>query len=303
MFIFNVKRDGTHKSRLVARGDQQMPGTYQKDMVANTVHQHALMTCLSNCLNNNLAIIQLDISSAYLYADIDETLYIRAPPHMKLKNIVFQLKKSLYGLKQSGANWYNLIKKYLVNNVGMKEALGWPCVFTKRIDNKIMIICLFVDDMILFTNSEELSKNAIDTLKSKFKTKVINDGADPMNNKYDILGMEIEYIRSKSMKFGMQKSLAEKLPTLGINLSPMRKVPGTPGLIIEKDDSEFTDEEYLQKVKWMQQVIGLASYVGYKYRFDLLYYINTLARHTLYPNTKVITLAKKLIQFLWNTRN
>lgn len=65
MFIFNVKRDGTHKSRLVARGDQQKPGTYKEDMTANTVHQHALMTCLSNCLNNSFIIIQLDISSAY----------------------------------------------------------------------------------------------------------------------------------------------------------------------------------------------------------------------------------------------
>lgn len=53
----------------------------------------------------------------------------------------------------------------------------------------------------------------------------------------------------------------------------------------------------------MQQVIGLASYVGYKYRYDLLYYINTLARHTLYPNIKVITLAKELIQYLWTTRD
>lgn len=142
-----------------------------------------------------------------------------------------------------------------------------------------------------------LSTDTIELLKDRFRTKVINDGKDPMNNKYDILGLEIEYTRSKSMKFGMQKSLEEKLPTLGINLSPLRKVPGTPGLIIEKDNSEFSNEEYVQKVKWMQQVIGLASYVGYKYRFDLLYYINSLARHALYPNTMVITLAKELIQY------
>ncbi|XP_003667544.2 Ty1/Copia family ribonuclease HI NDAI_0A01430, partial [Naumovozyma dairenensis CBS 421] len=82
----------------------------------------------------------------------------------------------------------------------------------------------------------------------------------------------------------------------------LRKVPGTPGLIIEKEDIKVTKQEYNQKVKWMQQIIGLASYVGYKYRFDLLYYINVLARHTLYPSGTVIQLAKELIQYLWNTR-
>lgn len=76
---------------------------------------------------------------------------------MNLKDKVFQLRKSLYGLKQASANWYRLIKNYLVENIGMTEALGWPCVFTKRQGNKILIICLFVDDMILFTNSNELS--------------------------------------------------------------------------------------------------------------------------------------------------
>lgn len=245
MFIFNVKRDGTHKSRLVSRGDQQKQGTYKTDMVANTVHQNALMTCLSNCLSNGYRIIQLDISPAYLYADIDETLYVRAPPHMKMKDTVFQLRKSLYGLKPSGANWYNLIKSYLVQTVGRREMLGWPCVFTKRSDNAILIIYLFVDDMILFTNSTNLSTDAMEQLKSRFQTKIINDGSNSPNNKYDILGMEINYTMNKSLKFGMQKSLEEKLLTLGINLSPLRKVPGTPGMIIEKDNSEFSDEEYL----------------------------------------------------------
>lgn len=69
MFIFNIKADNKHKCRLVARGDLQ-------DLVANTVHHYAIMICLSNCLSNNYDIIQLGISSAYLYAELEEDLYI-----------------------------------------------------------------------------------------------------------------------------------------------------------------------------------------------------------------------------------
>ncbi|SMN22169.1 Putative Ty retrotransposon (partial), partial [Maudiozyma saulgeensis] len=44
-------------------------------------------------------------------------------------------------------------------------------------------------------------------------------------------------------------------------------------------------------------------YIGYKYRFDLLYHINVLARYTLYPSKTVMEMAKQLIQYLWCTRN
>ena len=86
MFIFTVKRDGRHKCRLVARGDQQKPSTYQQDLVSNTVHHYALMSCFSLTLQENYDIIQLDILSAYLYATLQEELYIRSSSHLGLKN-------------------------------------------------------------------------------------------------------------------------------------------------------------------------------------------------------------------------
>ena len=166
----------------------------------------------------------------------------------------------------------------------------------------MLIICLFVDDMILFTNNEPMALDVISTLQQKFATNVINDGRNADINRYDILGMEIEYIRGKTMKIGMARGLEDKLPKLNIRLDPYRGVPGRPNERIIKTECSMNEADYKRKVKWQQQVIGLASYVGYKYRFDILYYVNTLARHTLYPSRQVIDLAKQLIQFLWCTR-
>ena len=70
MFIFNTNRKGQKKCRLVARGDLQLPDTYNKNSKANTIHHQALMTCLKVALEEEMFIIQLDISSAYLYADL-----------------------------------------------------------------------------------------------------------------------------------------------------------------------------------------------------------------------------------------
>lgn len=304
MFIFTTKRDGSKKCRLVARGDQQKVGTYKEDLKANTVHHYALMTSLNIALDRKMFITQLDISSAYLYADLEEDLYIRAPPHMKAKGKAFKLNKSLYGLKQSGANWYQKIGNYLNTQCHMKELTGWPCVF-KADDGTFA--CLFVDDIIVMSKDLKTANKLIDILKKEFETKIVQNGKldDNYVAKYDILGLEIEYIFGKKMTIGMEKSLTEKLPHLNFEIDENYKrylVPGTPKEHIHKNNFVLEEVEYKDNVKRMQKAIGLLSYVGYKYRFDILYYVNILAQHTLYPSKQVQRLTQQLINFVWHSR-
>lgn len=175
MFIFTTKRDNSKKCRLVARGDQQSLETYDSDQKATTVHHLALMTVLAMALDHNLTAFQLDISSAYLYADLKEELYIRAPPHMNARNKVLKLNKSLYGLKQSGANWCALIKQFLIKECGLIEDRFWKCVFTAKEPLKL-VVCLFVDDMLVVGRNDEHIIEFISKLSKRFDTKVVNDG-------------------------------------------------------------------------------------------------------------------------------
>lgn len=115
MFYSLLSEMGPKKCRFVARGDQQKPDSYLEILQANTVHNYSLMTCMEIALDNDLTINQLDISSAYLYAYLEEELYIRAPPHMNMKDKVLRLRKSLYRLNQSGANWYKTIRNFCWN--------------------------------------------------------------------------------------------------------------------------------------------------------------------------------------------
>lgn len=73
-------------------------------------------------------------------------------------------------------------------------------------------------------------------------------------------------------------------------------------MFISKEDLAIDKKEYDKDVLWMQKVIGLVSYVSQKYRYDILYYVNILAQHTLYPSKQVKQLTHQLVQFLWNTR-
>ncbi|MCB6599109.1 hypothetical protein LI118_16785, partial [Erysipelatoclostridium ramosum] len=125
----------------------------------------------------------------------------------------------------------------------------------------------------------------------QYDTKIINLGESDEEIQYDILGLEIKYQRGKYMKLGMENSLTEKIPKLNVPLNPKGKklrAPGQPGHYIDQDELEIDEDEYKEKVHEMQKLIGLASYVGYKFRFDLLYYINTLAQHILFPSRQVL---------------
>ncbi|KAJ1052934.1 hypothetical protein FZC27_7784g2358 [Saccharomyces cerevisiae] len=128
---------------------------------------------------------------------------------------LIRLKKSLYGLKQSGANWYETIKSYLIKQCGMEEVRGWSCVFK----NSQVTICLFVDDMILFSKDLNANKKIITTLKKQYDTKIINLGESDNEIQYDILGLEIKYQRGKYMKLGMENSLTEKIPKLNTRMN------------------------------------------------------------------------------------
>ena len=61
----------------------------------------------------------MDVSTAFLYADILEKVFVEQPPGFEAKDkdggdLVIQLEKSLYELAQSPGNWFHTIDPVLV---------------------------------------------------------------------------------------------------------------------------------------------------------------------------------------------
>ena len=69
-----------------------------------------LRLLLSFAVQRDLKLKQLDVKTAYLNAEIDEEIFVQQPLGFEVlkdgENLVCELKKSLYGLKQSGRNWF-----------------------------------------------------------------------------------------------------------------------------------------------------------------------------------------------------
>ena len=65
------------------------------------------------------------------------------------KQFVCKLKKSLYGLKQSGRNWFLTLKAFLIT-LSFVNSFHDECWLIKKQDEKIIgFLCLWVDDLIV----------------------------------------------------------------------------------------------------------------------------------------------------------
>ena len=80
---------------------------------------------------------------------------------------VYKLKKALYGLKQALRAWYSRIDQYLLKD-GFSRSNNEPTLYIKvNQQGKILILCLYVDDMI-YTGNMMLDEFK-EAMKSEFE--------------------------------------------------------------------------------------------------------------------------------------
>ena len=92
------------KARLVSKGFSQKEGIYYNEIFSPVVKHSSIRMLLALVAQFDLELQQLDVKTAFLHGDLEETIYMDQPKDFLAegkKDHVCQLKKSLYGLKQS----------------------------------------------------------------------------------------------------------------------------------------------------------------------------------------------------------
>ena len=120
-WVFKKKRGMTgavekYKARIVARGFMQEEGVDYEDTYSPTVRFESITMMMAAAASDGLYMEQLDVTTAFLYADLKEEVYLEISEGMfaeAMPGKVLRLLKALYGLKQSPRMWNLHIDKAL----------------------------------------------------------------------------------------------------------------------------------------------------------------------------------------------
>ncbi|KAL2884931.1 Copia protease [Ceratocystis lukuohia] len=179
-WVFRIKTDGRYKARLVARGDMQREGFDYGQTFASTSHSDSWRILMATAVMKGRVLRQFDIKAAYLHGIIQEDVYVSVPkeledyfqrnPHISehlgyKTGMVIKLKRTLYGLKQSGHEWQKVMKQYLLH-MGFKQVPCDPAAY--RNENLDITVCTHIDDLLYDGPNEEAVKSFERKLMDRF---------------------------------------------------------------------------------------------------------------------------------------
>lgn len=146
---------------------------------------------------------QLDVSNAFLYGTLSDTVYMQQPPGFQDSlhpNYVCKLKKAQYGLKQSPREWYATLSTHL-QTFGFQISDADPSLFTYKNGSVRMYILIYVDDILLIGNSSIEMTRLISSHQERFHVHNLGSlahflGIQAIPIKYGVLLHQQQYAQS-----------------------------------------------------------------------------------------------------------
>ena len=182
------------KARLVARGFTQEHGVDYTEVFSPVVKHTSIRILLAVVAKLDWELEQLDVKTAFLHGDLEETIYMSQPEgfvKQGMEDKVCLLKKSIYGLKQASRQWHKKFDDFVLRN-GFERSSYDECVYIKRKKGvAVAYLLLYVDDMLVAGASKAEVQKVKDDLSLAFEMKDL--GAAKR-----ILGMNI--VRNRERK-------------------------------------------------------------------------------------------------------
>ncbi|GBM49027.1 Retrovirus-related Pol polyprotein from transposon TNT 1-94 [Araneus ventricosus] len=176
-WVFALKKNETgevvrYKARLVGQGFKQIKGISYDDTFSPVVNFSLIRFFFAVLVvGENWVHIQCDIKCAYPYAPLKE-VFMKQLPGFEVKGkegMVCKLDKALYGLHESGREWFFEIHNTL-KNLGFNK-FEW-CNRIYSYENYLLLL-LYVDDIVFIGRSIEKVMRGIILLQKYFDLKNI----------------------------------------------------------------------------------------------------------------------------------
>ena len=294
-WVFEVKRNGIFRGRLVACGYSQIPGIDFTDVYSPVANDVTFRTVLVAKQLMKLDALIFDIETAFLLGDLDKKIYMKCPDGMVHKDDeLLLLKKTIYGLVQSSRLYY---KKYakVMRQLGFERCKSDPCLFMKKDELGICIVLTYVDDNLALGTPRALKKLLKDLKQTEFTFTV-------EHTLKDYLSCEIEETR-KGLWLGqphMMKKLNDKFGD-EVSKLPTYRTPGTPNMRLSKPDEEekMVDQE---EQSLYRTGVGMLMFCVKHSRLDIMNPTRELSKLLGAATPGAMKEMRRIIKYVLDTR-
>ncbi|KAM7499356.1 hypothetical protein LguiA_023770 [Lonicera macranthoides] len=290
VYTVKYKADGTierFKARLVAKGYTQTHGIDYLETFAPVAKINTVRVLLSLAANLGWSLQQFDVKNAFLHGELEEEVYMEFPPGYKIPaehtNKVCKLKKSLYGLKQSPRAWFGRFTRSM-RKFGYSQSNSDHTLFLKKSHEKITVLIVYVDDMVLTGNDPQEQQALKKLLSQEFEMKDLGD------LKY-FLGIEVSR-SSKGIFLSQRKYALDLLSETGMLACQPSETPMEEGLKLELE----TDQVPVDKGRY-QRLVGRLMYLAHT-RPDISYALSIVSQFLHNPGEKHMQAVMRIISYL-----
>ena len=289
-FTSKLQQDGQalrHKARLFVRGCQQSGSQFDETSAPVTnIIMFRLM--LHRALTKSLVARHIDIKAAYLNAPLTEDIYMRVPAGVNVDGdkFVCKLKRSLYGLRQSGANWYSMVMNTL-KEFGYQQSEYDPCLFRlKRSGGSEATITVYVDDFIVVGDGstiEQIEKKLSErfTIKATDLNVYLSQLVEKQRGTYVVT--QSAYITAMLAAYGLRDANQAR--------SPCMKNEGNNGRQNAIDAGDY------------RRVVGQLNWLQLTVRPDITFAVHKLSTRVSDPRPQDLAAAKRVLRYLNGTRD
>lgn len=303
-WVYKIKTDANnnpvrYKARVVARGFTQIEGIDYDTTSAPVASKDAVRICFALAAQYNWHAEQFDVDTAYLYATLEENIFMAPPPglpelwsgNMSERDLqliqssrgVLRLNKALYGLKQSGRRWYDTVRAHIETEHSARATETEPCVFV----GPDFVLFIYVDDGVIMSANISTIDKFLDKLSQTFNIKRLGTPSH-------LLGWGISRDRNGAFTIG-QRGYAT---AIGENYSaPGERPKSTPMVLGAALDPEGPAGDH----PLFMELLGSLLFAAIGTRPDISAAVSILARHMSAPTRAHVTAARHIVNYLANT--
>ena len=309
--VLKLKRDDTHKARVVIKGFTMQPGVHFNQTYAPTVVIATFRILLALAAKNDWDIWQGDAPTAFMQPKIDTEIYVTptdmmrhfSPQLRELERkhgrgqVAARVLKGLPGIPQGSRLWNQLMHKLLSSLKLVRSQVDFGLY---HLPGYSIYLLIWVDDIFLFAAKDNAIK--VDEIWKILQDKIGIEDKQPIE---DCLGVDVKRDRPNRRIFLSQEKSIRKLQTK-LGLGELKGAAATPmddKVKLSKEDCPTPEEARTMSEEQSSYRSMVASLIYFTMwcRPDIAYAVSKLAKFMHNPGEAHQQALKRTLRYLFSS--